>query len=154
MSRADALEDFLARPKRRRASTAWEEREARAVRRGHPRRMSEAQIQEAVVDHLEAYHAHGVFWFHPANGGLRGKVEAARFKAQGVVAGVPDLVIVKDGRALFLELKTEAGLLSGVQRNAHMALNVAGAPVVTCYGLDHALKQLVVWGAVRGRVSA
>ena len=151
MSRTDAIEDL---GKRRPARNAWEEREVRRPRRPRLKRMTEAQIQEAVIDHLEAYHARGVFWFHPANGGTRGKIEPVRFKAQGVVAGVPDLVIIREGRALFLELKTEKGLLSDAQRNAHAALAIAGAPVVTCYGLDHALKQLEAWGVVRGRVSA
>lgn len=50
--------------------------------------------------------------FHIPNGGKRGKSEAARFKAEGVKAGVPDLFLpVPRGKAhgLFIELKRRKG---------------------------------------------
>ena len=50
--------------------------------------------------------------FHVPNGGSRGKVEAARFKAEGVKAGVPDLFLpVARGiwHGLFIELKRQKG---------------------------------------------
>lgn len=50
--------------------------------------------------------------FHIPNGGSRGKVEAARFKAEGVKAGVPDLFLpVARGlwHGLFIELKRQKG---------------------------------------------
>ena len=50
--------------------------------------------------------------FHIPNGGKRGKAEAARFKAEGVKAGVPDLFLpVPRGKAhgLFIELKRRKG---------------------------------------------
>ena len=50
--------------------------------------------------------------FHIPNGGSRGKAEAARFKAEGVKAGVPDLFLpVARGpyHGLFIEMKREKG---------------------------------------------
>lgn len=50
--------------------------------------------------------------FHVPNGGSRGKVEAARFKAEGVKPGVPDLFLpVARGlwHGLFIELKRQKG---------------------------------------------
>ena len=46
--------------------------------------------------------------YHIPNGGKRGKIEAARFKAMGVKAGVPDLCLpVPMGRyhGLYIEMK-------------------------------------------------
>lgn len=50
--------------------------------------------------------------FHIANGGARRKSEAARFKAEGVKPGVPDLFLpVARGpwHGLFIELKRQKG---------------------------------------------
>ena len=50
--------------------------------------------------------------FHIPNGGKRGKAEAARFKAQGVKAGVPDIFLAAPHggyHGLFIELKRIAG---------------------------------------------
>ena len=50
--------------------------------------------------------------FHIPNGGSRGKAEAARFKAEGVKPGVPDLLLpVARGtyHGLFIELKRQKG---------------------------------------------
>ncbi len=55
--------------------------------------------------------------FHVANGGLRTKREAAKLKWTGVLAGVPDLVVIapSTGRCAhiyFIEVKAEKGVLS------------------------------------------
>lgn len=44
--------------------------------------------------------------FHIPNGGKRGKAEAARFKAEGVKAGVPDIFFPK---AKWIETKRPGG---------------------------------------------
>ena len=52
------------------------------------------------------------------NGGLRNKITAAKLKAQGVKAGVPDLFLpVARGRyhGLWIEMKKEGGKLSEAQ---------------------------------------
>lgn len=56
---------------------------------------------------------------HSPNGGKRNMIEAARFKAMGVRAGFPDLIlcIARQGyHGLFIELKTEKGKQSKYQR--------------------------------------
>ena len=57
-------------------------------------------------------------------------------------AGLPDLVIVYQGRTLWLELKTDIGRLSALQERTHQEMRAAGAQVATTYGLDQALKIL------------
>ena len=115
-----------------------------------PRKCTEAQIQRAILQHLALRAVRDAFWFHPANGGLRSLTEARMFKSLGVVAGVPDLILIANGRPYGLELKTERGRLTPVQRATQALLAAAGAEVATAYGLDQALEQLTAWGLLRG----
>jgi hypothetical protein len=116
-------------------------------------RRPEQTIQRAVFEHLAVRRVPGVFAFHPANGGWRSRPEAAILKGLGVVAGVPDIILVRDGRAYALELKAQGGRLSDAQRQAHGALRAAGAEVATAIGLDDALAQLEDWGLLKGSAS-
>jgi hypothetical protein len=117
--------------------------------RKHP----EQQIQRAVADHLRWRGVPGLFWFHPANGGWRSAIEAAIFKSLGVVAGVPDIIIIHSGQCFGLELKADRGRLTDVQRDAHERMREAGARVATVYGIDEALAQLCDWRLLRGAAS-
>jgi hypothetical protein len=115
---------------------------------------TEAAIQRAIWNHLQWRSHPGVFAFHPANGGFRKPVEAAILKGLGVVAGIPDLVIIHRGQVYALELKTETGKLTDAQRITHEKLRRAGAEVATVYGSDEALEQLEgEWRLLRGRTS-
>jgi len=59
----------------------------------------EDQIQRAIFQHLRARKAPGTFAFHVPNGGKRRPIEAAILKGLGVVAGVPDVVLIRAGHA-------------------------------------------------------
>jgi hypothetical protein len=117
------------------------------------RQQPEAQIQRAVIQHLQLRPAAGVFAFHVPNGGARRPIEAAILKSLGVTAGVPDLIIVKDGHTHCLELKSESGRLTAAQKATHDALRAAGASVAVADNLDAALQQLEEWQLLRGTVS-
>ena len=110
----------------------------------------EQDVQRAVFAHLSTRRSPGVFAFHVPNGGARSPIEAAILKGLGVVAGVPDLVGVRDGKMFALELKVEAVRLSPAQRATQEALRAAGAMVATSTDLDEALAQLERWGFLRG----
>jgi hypothetical protein len=80
--------------------------------------------------------------FHVPNGGSRNKAEAARLKAQGVRAGVPDICLpVARGcyHGLFVELKKrEGGRVSKEQREWIEYLEGAGYCARVCNGWDAA----------------
>lgn len=60
------------------------------------------------------------------------------------VKGTPDrLIITRDGRVLFVELKTETGTLSAAQRLQHARYAELGVNVVTLYGWD----QIKTWAS-------
>ena len=76
--------------------------------------------------------------FHIPNGGKRGKVEAARFKAEGVKPGVPDLFlpVARGGwHGLFIELKRQkGGRIGDAQRRWITALMTQGYYAEVCFG--------------------
>jgi hypothetical protein len=115
------------------------------------RRSPEATIQRAVFAHLRARGAPGLFAFHPANGGYRKPTEAAILKGLGVVAGVPDVIAIHQGRCYAMELKAEGGRATDMQLACIAALEAAGAFTCIAEGLGHALACLEAWGLVRGR---
>jgi hypothetical protein len=117
------------------------------------RRRPEAAIQRAIFAHLRARAAPGVFAFHPANGGYRKPVEAAILKSLGVVAGVPDVIAIHQGRCFGLELKAEGGRPTDKQLATIAAMEAAGAFTAIAEGVDRALACLEAWGLLRGQVS-
>src|SRR5580765_7796492 len=106
-------------------------------------RHEESAIQRAVCDHLSWRGVPGLVWTATANGGKRNAREAARMKAEGVRAGVADLLLWHDGKAYALELKTKKGRLSKAQENFldDFCREANGLGFVV-YGLDHALSIL------------
>ena len=93
--------------------------------------------------------------YHIPNGGKRGKVEAARFKAMGVKAGVPDLFLpVPCGQyhGLYIEMKRQkGGKLSRDQREWIDGLRRNGYRVWRCNGAKEAIDVLEAYMRERER---
>jgi hypothetical protein len=117
------------------------------------RRHPEQQLQKAVLDHLAWRGMPGLFVFHYPAGGWRSPIEAAIFKSLGVVAGVPDILIIHCGHVFGLELKTTHGRLTQTQIDTQTRMRAAGATVGTAIEIDAALEQLEQWGLLRPDVS-
>jgi hypothetical protein len=111
----------------------------------------EQQIQRAVFEHFRIRAAPGVLAWHTPNGGYRRKTEAAILRGLGVVGGIPDVLVVKDGRLFALELKPEGGRLTESQERTLIALRDAGAAATHAHGIDQALRILEGWGVLKGR---
>ena len=83
---------------------------------------------------------------HVPNGGSRGPVEAARFKAMGVRSGVPDLMLpVPRGKyhGLWIELKrTKGGRVEPNQAIWIHALRGQGYAVTVCRGWVEAAERI------------
>ena len=117
-------------------------------RRGTP----EADLQRAVVVALRFALPKGAIVHHCANevteAGPRGARRQAILVGMGVFPGFADLIILCDGRVLFLELKSLKGRLSLAQegfRDAVLALGFGWALVRT---LDDALGTLADHGII------
>ena len=69
------------------------------------------------------------------------KMVGAKRRAIGVVAGMPDLILLLPRapyHAYFIEMKTLKGKLSDKQKSQHIILKKAGYKVDTAYGFEHA----------------
>jgi hypothetical protein len=113
------------------------------------RQQPEAAIQKALFSHLRWRAVPGVFAFAVPNGGWRTAIEGAILKSTGVVPGVPDLIIIRNGRVYGLELKTDSGRLTDIQRETMEAMRTAGAIVAVAHGVDEAIAQLESWRLLR-----
>jgi hypothetical protein len=86
------------------------------------------------------------------NGGQRHKIVAARLRAEGVQAGVPDLflpVARRDRHGLFIELKRSAGgRLSPAQKAVNDRLRAQGYEVRVAHGWDEARVVLCAYLAI------
>ena len=84
--------------------------------------------------------------FHIPNGGKREAREAARFKAMGVKAGVPDIFLPAARgiyHGLFVEMKAPGGRVSTFQKSTLQALAKQGYKAVICFGWEEAAKTIV-----------
>lgn len=71
----------------------------------------------------------------------RNAIEGNRFKALGVVAGVSDLIYLKPGgNPVLMELKTETGTQSQVQKDWEVRVKQAGYEYVIIRSLADAIK--------------
>lgn len=79
----------------------------------------EQALQIACVKWFRYQH-HDEILIHIPNGGYRTAIESLKFKQMGVLAGVPDLLLLKNSGkygALFIEMKSGNGKLSDSQKS-------------------------------------
>jgi hypothetical protein len=112
---------------------------------------SESTEQIIFVERLRHFYPDVTVMAIP-NGGMRRKVEAARLKAEGTLAGAPDLFIAlaRQGyHGMFIEMKrVEKSSTSKVQRQVHERLISAGYKVVVCKGCESAWTEFKNYVAV------
>jgi hypothetical protein len=110
---------------------------------------TEFEEQCAYVKWLKA---NNILFFAIPNAGRRTLYEQMTNKAQGLIAGVPDVFVcerpyritheeIASLRGLFVELKRiQGGVVSEVQQNMQKRLRVAGFAVFVAYGADDAIQ--------------
>jgi len=99
-----------------------------------PRQHIEHNEQTKLVMWVRAFHPDLMLAAIP-NGGHRRAMAAVKLKAEGVVAGMPDLCLLepKNGlHGLFIEMKTEDGKVSEQQKKIHARLTERGYCVTVC----------------------
>lgn len=105
-----------------------------------PRKVQrEAKLQSVCVRWYRLSHRNGPLLFHIPNGGKRNAREAAHFKAEGVVSGVPDLFLAA-GRhgfnGMFIEMKAGRNGESANQKEVRKMLEHAGYLCEVCRSFD------------------
>ena len=100
---------------------------------------SEDNLQKAVARYLDLI---GSFWFHCPNGGSRNGIEAAKLKAMGVKAGIPDCLILDNRRGyagLAIELKVGYNKPSPQQYEQFDKLVLRNWMVVVSWSLEEVI---------------
>ena len=106
----------------------------------------ETQLQISVVHYLRHALPEGILYFHTPNGGVRDKREAAKLKAMGVTAGVPDLIFVlPTGKLAAIELKWGPGRLSPEQTRWLARAGELGAWTAVCRSIEEVDAILRKW---------
>lgn len=107
--------------------------------------LSEAQLHKAVAQYLAIALPKHAVWTTIGHGG-GGKIRGAQLKAMGLAPGFPDILILSNGKAYCIELKSKKGKLSEQQTALHERLMIAGCFVDTCRSVDEVETQLFLWG--------
>lgn len=109
--------------------------EAKNARTGKPHADHEHHLQVACVRWFRMQYPQYLIYAIP-NGGQRNAVVAAKLKAEGVTAGIPDLHIpvARHGyHSLYIEMKNgKAGRLSEHQKECISRLQASGHKVAVC----------------------
>ena len=114
-------------------------------------RQKEHNLQVACVNWFRMQFPNEIIFAIP-NGGARSPITGAMLKAEGVTAGVPDLMIAARRAlygGLFVEMKAgKAGKISDAQRAMHQRLADAGYLVEVCRTFDD-FERVVRWYLTR-----
>jgi hypothetical protein len=106
-------------------------------------RNKEDQLQIAAVRWFK-YSYPGIVIHHSKNGGsLRSAKEGAKFKAMGVYPGFADLFIMKatdDYHGLLIELKTDKGKQTDLQKGFELVALYEGYQYSVCRSIDEFMK--------------
>jgi len=80
--------------------------------------------------------------FSVPNGGTRNIKEALLLKATGLVAGVSDLIVIKQNEIIFVEVKTEIGKQSKEQKDFQKIIEKLGFKYILVRSLEDFKKQI------------
>ena len=132
-------------------ATAWDSLE-RPMRRKHVHvgksrvgAPDERTVQREIVRALRKL---GMMVHHSPNGShLAGDKyarlrQSAALKADGMMAGFPDLIVFKRGRTLLIEVKREGGVMSDDQIAVAAACRGHGVACIAVCSLDDVMAQL------------
>lgn len=79
-----------------------------------------------------------VLAFAIPNGGHRHIQVAKKLKDEGVVAGIPDIMIADGKPGCFIEMKVKPNKVTDTQQNIITTLSGCGYQTAVCYGWDEA----------------
>lgn len=118
--------------------------------RRHPQRRrpddEEHRIQCACVNWFRLqYPTHASALFAVPNGGRRDRVSGAKLKAEGVLPGVSDLILLVargDYHALLIEMKTSKGKQSPAQKVWQREMESRGYRYIVCHSFDEFMEEV------------
>lgn len=103
------------------------------------RQRPEAALQRTIIAFLKLLPSPdkgGPYWTAINPAPPKGRIQGTIAKSLGAKAGVPDLLLVYRGRAVFVEIKARKGRLSDVQKAAADEITLAGGLWVEVRSLE------------------
>jgi hypothetical protein len=94
---------------------------------------------------------HGVCWFSIDMSNSNDTIPGIRI-ARGIPAGVPDVIVIWQGKCHWIEMKSRDGVLSDPQRSVVATLLLSGCKIGVACDWSDALKCLDTWGIPRKRL--
>lgn len=116
--------------------------------------MTESQLHESVVEWLRVALPEDAVLHHSPNETKGTVAWHAKRKRMGVRPGWPDLEIMHQGRAIFIELKAPGKYTTDSQKICHAELQLAGAVVTVCRSLEAVQAFLEQLMPLRAKVAA
>lgn len=104
--------------------------------------MTETQIQSQIIDYLQLLENQGKLFVQRVNnmGVYDPKVKAHRRFPKGAKKGFPDIICLKDGLLIGLEVKTNVGKQSKEQKEMEKLMKEHGAAYFVVRSLDEVIK--------------
>ena len=93
---------------------------------------TEAEIQQAIVNYLEASGWRVIV----TDAGEAARAARQRHRRGRISAGTPDLVALRRGRGIMIEVKRPGGRLTERQRLEHERLRALGIPVTVARSVE------------------
>jgi len=117
--------------------------------------VTESAIQIAIVDTLRVLSDRFRFLFFSVPNELLGRARSnagaarmVRYKRMGLTPGVADIVIVSDGRAYFLEVKTRTNKQTDTQKAFERSCSLCVAPYRVVHDEEGTLAALHEWHVI------
>lgn len=104
----------------------------------------ESALQKQVIKYIRLQYPHALSFAVP-NGGKRGKGEAAIMKAEGVLAGVSDILVFWQGGRGAIELKVGKNAESDYQKAFAARWQALGGHYAVCRSLDDVIEVMHSW---------
>ena len=99
------------------------------------KKILEKDIQLAICDYL-ALKGYKLFWRQNTTPVFEQKSGFYRPMPKYSMKGVADIIIIKDGKAIFIEVKRKGNKLSEAQEEFKAKCEMVGARYITAYSLD------------------
>ena len=99
-------------------------------------KLQESTLQSSCVRWFRYQYPHLIIYAVP-NGGSRNVREAQRLKAEGVLAGVADLVVLlPQGKSLYIEMKVKGNCQTDNQKYFQKKARALGHTYAVCYTFE------------------
>ena len=112
--------------------------------REHPRQRQIADLLRRAIGAPGKVSKDGVTWFSIDHAAAFGDLPST-FLGRGIIAGIPDLVVLHRGRAHWIEVKADDGVLEPWQQAVATAILLSGCPLAIARDAFEVLDLLDRW---------